>query len=736
MSPRWAGRAAALATVLLTLALYPALLRFDQIPYSHDGFVSDLFSGELPWLVALGRQLRAGHWPVWEPGLSLGTPVMLPSWLALAVFALVPGPAAALDLYLLLMLSGASLSAWVAARRLGASCLGAMLAGVAWAHGGVLSAQWRHPIELNVLVWLPLGLAWVEPLTRPALGRVSALVGWARFAALVGWVWGAGFPQIAYASTAWWGLWWLLRVPWRALSWRDRGARVGGMLGSLALGLVAAAASLWPMRALSQLSARGQGLTFEQASQLSLWPRALLSLFWPYLFGDGRDGSYQGNDVFWESYLYCGALTAALALFALGACRRDPRVRRLVGLALVALLVALGHHTPVFGFVWRHVPGMSGFRLPQRYLCIVVCTWVLLAARGLTLVERWLSLKYDANGRTKVARVLALVPLAVALDLGLAQRRQNPLVPAATWLAPPASARTLRGEADLGRLYSIESPMQHMAVFQMHHGWSDLAAHHALREVIGPNQNLLWGLDSVDGYTGLALRRYSFIWGIFGWRPNGVARQLVRLEGQRLLTAPHVVDFLRAYGVTHVISPFEVRARGFERVASASPRVVARVREPVPRVHFVGRGWPSRLRTQEAIQHMISGQFDPRAEALLEVDAVPAEVAGAPARVAWRRRGPDEMAAEVDTDHPGWLVFSEAAHPEWEATVDGARAPIVVANLMCQAVALGPGRHRVVWRFRGTAGREGLAASALAWACVVGVWCAGAYKKRRLLRTL
>src|SRR5262249_25684283 len=57
------------------------------------------------------------------------------------------------------------------------------------------------------------------------------------------------------------------------------------------------------------------------------------------------------------------------------------------------------------------------------------------------------------------------------------------------------------------------------------------------------------------------------------------------------------------------------------------------------------------------------------------------------------------LTAEIDAPADGVVVIHEAFHPGWSATVDGAPATIVPANVMFRGVLVGPGHHVIEMRF-------------------------------------
>ena len=62
---------------------------------------------------------------------------------------------------------------------------------------------------------------------------------------------------------------------------------------------------------------------------------------------------------------------------------------------------------------------------------------------------------------------------------------------------------------------------------------------------------------------------------------------------------------------------------------------------------------------------------------------------------------------------PGYLLLSDAYYPGWTATVDGASAPILRADIMFRALSLTPGRHEIEFRYTPLSVRIGIWISGL-----------------------
>ena len=186
---------------------YWRLLTFGVIYVTDDFFASDIFNGELPGRVLVGQLIRQGQWPVWTSQLCSGLPLAgTPADpLGLAAFSLLP-PAAALDLFVIVLLLVAAHGAYSLARRFGADPPGAVLAGLAFAGSGYIACQLKHLAIVSTVVWLPVGLVLLDRRVRwdrcRRARRRAPRDGPLLHGALFGLVFAqqvlCGFPQSAY----------------------------------------------------------------------------------------------------------------------------------------------------------------------------------------------------------------------------------------------------------------------------------------------------------------------------------------------------------------------------------------------------------------------------------------------------------------------------------------------------------------------------------------------------------
>lgn len=622
-----------------------------------------------------------------------------------------------------------------------------------------------------------------SPSRRPAvwLARAPWLVA---FALVFGFQLSFAFPQSAYACGLVYGVVGLVRLiqlqvqfqrQLRAAGRRRDGASAerGALrlspdaiafvitsVVAVALGIGLGSISLLPLGELAATSDRAGAGTFEWATRQNYWPRNALTFLLPYVNGDITDFSYAGRNLFWEDYAYVGWTTIVLAVLAavfaitgrtVGAGSSAPSVRHVglwLGIGVVAYLIVLGKHTPVYGWAFEFLPGMARFRLPQRFLFVVELALVLTAAQGLTALQDLLRDRLETRRPALVAAIVAWgITAWTAIDLVATNARQNAWVDTRTWLATPRTAEVIKASGVEGRVYTPGDRRLREQLAYATKGWAgDLGPYVAFREHLQPNSNLLHGVAAIDGYTGLAPRWSVDLVG--DHNRAGLLMLLFRYEQGTYAVHPAAFDVLEAVGVRWLSLHTRLNDPRIEQVAKVGDVTLHRLRDTLPRARLVARGRHLE-RSEDAILAILEGRLDLRREVvvheaehaasasrLLRPATAPVEAKGDAVKGAATIRRDEATLVELDveTSRECFLLLADTYHPGWSATLDGQPVDVLRVNLAHRAVVVPAGRHRLVFRFRSPAVERGMIVSSISLAILALIGVVGLAASRRSRR--
>lgn len=748
-----------------------------------------------PWWRYAAETLRAGELPLWNPLVGMGAPLLAnyqtglfyPSnWLYLLLDTAGGLPALTWGMALgaALHLGWAGTGMARLARRLGLGTLAQTVSGLAFGLCGYLVARAWFFSVLSAASWLPwilLALTrwfgprssesirpdWKAPLLLAALFSLQLLAG--------------------HAQTTWYTG--LLAAMWTAfLAWQGDGtlrarlARLGRAwlgLGAVVLfAVLLAAAQLLPTAEYLLQSQRAVAVDYDLAMSYSFWPWRLISLLAPDFFGNPDHGDYWGYANYWEDAIYIGLLPLLLALGALAAWLRGRRqataslsgtdemayLRRRLPPFLMALLgltflLALGRNTPVFPWLYRHVPTFDMFQAPSRYLIwaefalallagLGVSAWSrpygsrrqwvirgLIAALGLMLAAGAAGLLLQGVQATFIpatallglwgvlaALLTLLVPRLGAESESLAARRWRLAVVGvlcadlliAGWGLNPSTSRDLYRGAAPGaeslraalqdhRLYlpaedEQELKFERFLRFDTFHPGEDW---NLLRAAMLPNAAMLDHLPSANNFDPLLPGRYA------SW-----------IEALEAASGPvqEAMLNLMDVGVVETVSTSGEFGVRFSPREGQNPR----------RLRFVFCARPADD-PGEALDLVAGGGVDFEREVILE-GYTPAGEAGCgveppgDVELSWERQEPNRLHIRVRTPAAGWLVISDTWYPGWQAAVDSGSAGLYPANALFRAVPVPAGDHLVSLSYRPLSFRLGLALSLGAWLVFAGLW--------------
>ena len=519
------------------------------------------------------------------------------------------------------------------------------------------------------------------------------------------------------------------------------------------------------------------------ASSWSLHPEEVVALAVPEFVGvssanaDWARGTYWGRNGFKGNHEYVGLVVLLLAgISFFGGARRSLRLF-LVGLGGMALLFGLGSHTPVWRLFYEVVPGIGLFRAPSLAIFLFGFSVVTLMAFG---VERLLDLEergseadwtrpgrflWGASGVVLLGFVLvvsgalnAVWSLAVYRDMP-AEAAQTlasaePFIVRGFMIAVILSAATagvawglrtarlapLGALVALGVLVSLDLIRVDVPFIQT----QDFAAFRAS----DPNIDFLlerqreedpFRVFSLRGLNGQDVRPGMFGLELAGGHhPNDLARyrELIGMAGSglpaNLLASANV---LRILNVRYILWPDQLGApadRGLPADITDNLRrlsqttIQGRPYETVyefsdlPRARLVADAVI--LPDDQAVPHMLSGDFDPARQLVLS-EPLPIELTGGEVvgRVEWVERNNNDMTLRVSADRPAVLVLADNWFPAWRARIGDQEVPVLRANHSLRAVPITAGEHTVEFYYESDRLRWSLRLTLLSLAVVVGL---------------
>jgi hypothetical protein len=629
----------------------------------HNADLSDSILYYYPSRLYASQSIRRGEWPLWNPYTLCGTPFLgtgesaVLSPLTLLFYLLPTAKAFGYTAFVQLLLAGVFMLLLL--REVGVSPAGAFLGACTFMLNGFF-VVWLEMLSLVAVgLWLPLALLLIRRWFR--LGRARDLL---LLALVIGAQFLAGFLQMSLYFLTACGLF----SVWEAFcrTAEDRRARgplravLGVSLATL-LGTLLASAQLLPHIELIRLSQREALAAPWKALNLD-YLRHLVTFVWPDFYGSPVGNHYHGAVNYTELCGYIGVAPLLLAFLAIRRWRRRETMFFLV-LALFALAIYL--ETPLNAALYYLVPGYHLSIGSTRIIYLFCFAGAALAAIGFD------SLFEPGRARSRRQTVLQVLIIGVAvLDLlRFGTRHLTTVRPECVY--PETRATTfLQRMPGLWRVRSVGA-------------------------VLPPNSGMTYGIQDVQGYESLFLRRYKQLVAATdpaaSRNPNykslrghgtGLDSRLLDLLNVRYVLSDH------ALAAEHLHLRYDDEIRVYEN-ETALPRAFV-----APRFRVVAQ-------PKAALAALRGPAFRPDQEVVLEQDpGVPAATALIQADVQVTSYAAQRVVIRADLSAAGVLVLADAFYPGWVARVDGVRRDVLVADYVLRAVALPAGRHTVEFIFR------------------------------------
>ena len=344
-----------------------------------------------------------GEIPLWNPLNNCGLP-FLAQWNTMTLYPgslfhlLLPLPWS-LGVFCLLHQWWGGLGMYCLARKWTGHRLGASVAGAAFAFNAVILNSLIWPNNIAALGWMPWVVLLVEQGWRSG-GRKMILAGIVAAVQML-----AGAPEIILLT-------WLMLALLALVLFVKKGldrlclARRFGLVILMVAGL--ASAQLLPFLDLLRHSQRDEHF-YESAWAMPAtgWANLIVPLFRCF---KTSQGVYFQWDQYWTTSYYLGVGIVALAILAVWR-TRERRVGFLGGIAVLGLILALGDHGYLYGWIKKAVPQIGFMRYPIKLVVWSVFTVPLLAAYAMRFEPREDSPRGNATGKAAllVGGVLTLL---------------------------------------------------------------------------------------------------------------------------------------------------------------------------------------------------------------------------------------------------------------------------------------------------------------------------------------
>ena len=686
---------------MLALAAVTAvitILFLDVLVAGAGFFTRDLYQYYYPAKHVIRDTILGGELPVWNRFFAAGQPMAANPeyevWYPLQALILLPSYELGFQLHILIHLYIAAFGAYFLMRGLGRSVTAATFVALTFAIGGPMLSLINLLPMLFCVAWIP----WIVL----AVHRYTELPTPRRFAAaalLLGLQMLAAEPSSLMQT---WGLivlYVVIRKSWRTLMALPAGVAVG-------------AVQLLPALDHVRDSVRSLGFSYEAATSWSMPPVRLIELLFPRVFGDlGEHGRWYWGSVFYPRdgapflfSIYAGALLVALLIAGL---QRSRAFMLGAAWSALAVLVALGSHAPLFGWL-RALPFIGSLRYPEKF----VLTFLLLAIFYAGFV---LDRLFDGDRAVARKAIIALAVMAV-IAAGAAMTQPQFLDPAMMgrwrhgWLhsmiaagafavivrlrrpllliaAVIAELALLAGDVAPRMPRSYFAPPPALAMIKTGGGrlfheaqWDPQVR--ATPELLLPMLPARWGIPmalEVD-YDSTSLIPTSEMFKV------ALAVRQRRADWREIVAAMSNITVRAEHGDPVRVVPMGANPRYYfsdQLVGVGDAREIAGA--------LMARDWSRRVA-------FVGGPLFTPAEG----------------RVLGVRESASRATVDVECAGDALLLASVTFHKYWRATIDGVPASIERVNVAYQGIRVPRGRHRVELRYRNDVLLASMAISAMA----------------------
>ncbi len=413
----------AVATLVFVVVLFNKFIFSNAMLYGSDTINAGVYFREF----MVDYYKAHGSVPMWSPYIFCGMPFVdafhsdifyLPTFFLKMLLPL----SRALGWGLILHIYSAGLFAYLCARGFGLSKVASAFAGVSYMFAGYLVSLVApgHDGKIFVTTLFPLAFHFLNRGTTTFRIKWFLLLGLTIALIIL-----TPHPQMAYFTLWALGGFFAYRL---VFMFRDKIGRAKMALTTamfvlaVVIGLFGSAIQLYPgYRYIQEFSPRaGTGAEgrggYEWATSWSMHLEELVGQFIPFFAGvdDGKsEGGYWGRNSFKDNTEYTGFFPILIGIVGIALWRRR-ETWFFVGMAVFALIYALGATTPLFYIFYAIIPNVGKMRAPSMIMFLFGFSFAMLAAFG---IDALIKLRNEAKTRITQKLHKALMITASALTV-------------------------------------------------------------------------------------------------------------------------------------------------------------------------------------------------------------------------------------------------------------------------------------------------------------------------------
>jgi hypothetical protein len=725
---RWTGP---VVLVAILIGFHWKLVLTDQFTWLAS---DDLTSQVMPWLQFQSSEWRAGRFPLWDPYVWTGQPLLGQAqpgslnplnWLLFAVpLKNTWTRQAALHWHYVLIRILAALAFYWLCRDLGRGRLASLFGASVYGAGGyVASVDW--PQMVSGAIPLPLVFLFQMRILRRKEPLASAIL--AGF--FLGLTWLSGHHQLPFYSTVTSCFIWLYFIYTDRALWKF-------MPVSLVVSFLVGAAQILPTAEYGRHAVRWAGaqqalswnqpVPYDVHQLYSLKPLSLWNVVVP------------GMDL--NTSPFIGGIAFALAIAGLWAGWRDPRIRVFAAMMGASLLFALGGASVVHGFLYSVMPMADKTRVPSHALVLFhvgVCVLVAWGVDQFPALSRcaavWWCGVLGAFGA-----LLALVGLVLFLARVISVNGDSRFMITAAACMVAASLMWAAERGRLGTSAAVLILLLLTLVELGNSGGNYVFANYNQKDRTANLRRMAEDSDIIEflrsapahpfriDYDGEAFPHNLGDW----WGVEAFSANVASAPAAVMRNSPYHARVQAMMGVRYYLGAKPVRDGQQEVFSGASGRKVFRNPIAFPRAWAVHS--TTRVSGSDTDRLLTDPGFDLASHAVVTRDHPKLENCGGDS-VQVVRHEPNRVELRAQMKCRGMVILTDTYFPGWRARVDGHSAEIYETNGFVRGVVVEGGEHSIEMVYRPVSFVAGLALTLLGilaalWASIFPIANSTSYK--------